>query len=333
MDSPLQPDPYAILGLKHGASLEEVRRAYKRLAMRWHPDRNPAPDAHAQFSEIRSAYDRLTGNAMQDEEEQAPSGDQNGESHHDHVTLTLEEAAFGATREIVVTSRTPCKNCDGTGRRSYSRTTMCGTCFGSGRVRGAGGNLVRCHQCDGRGFITESLCSSCDGRGWKASDRTLQIQVPPGMLAGETLRLAGQGGAAPDGGGQAGDLFVEIRLATHPLFRLEGRDLHVKVPVSVLRRLTGGSITVPTLSGLRDIMLAPGGQNEMRIEGAGFPKRKERPAGDLLVHFHTVFPQHLNGSQLNLLRTADRMMESDLERQSPELAEWQRRLDELDRNG
>lgn len=323
-------DFHQILGVDPDATLAEIKRAYKRLAMRWHPDRNPDPQAQDQFRLVRQAFERLTQkpeDASDDDTAPEPSAKHSkpakpkGEDRRQEVFVDLLDAARGATVTVTVEGREPCNDCNGTGHRSYGRTSMCSHCHGSGRVR-SGGGLKSCSHCHGKGFTTDTRCPSCEGRGWTPADRQLAVTVPPAMLPGEELRISGQGGPAPDDG-EPGDLYLTLRTHPHPLFRLDGHDIHVTVPVSVFRVLAGGSIEVPTLDGVREVLLPEAATNpEIRVAGAGFPGRGRRKPGDLRVHLDTQQLQFLGKEQKAMLEMAEQMLQNNLKAQSPVLARW-----------
>lgn len=322
-------DFHQILGVKPDATAAEIKRAFKRMAMRWHPDRNPDPGAHEQFRLAREAFERLTEAheaASSPSASDAPPPEPSprrprGEDRHMELEVDLEEAALGGSAEVTVAGRKPCTACDGSGHRSYGRTTMCGACHGSGRIRSASG-LEPCPTCSGRGYFTDTRCNECDGRGWHPAERQLSITLPPAMLPGEELRITGQGGAAPDGG-DPGDLYLALKARPHPLFRLEGHDLHLSMPVSVFRVLAGGEIQVPTLGGHIDVLLSESStETRIVVPGAGFPARQKRRAGNLVVHLEVQYPRFLTNEQKALLEMADQVMSQQLDDQSPILARW-----------
>ncbi len=329
-------DFHQILGVEPDASAAEIKRAYRRLAMRWHPDRNPDPTAHDQFRRVREAFERLTQPVADELDDDAateppPPHKQRqsrprGTDHRQDVTVDLTEAAHGTTVTVTIEGREPCDDCDGSGERSYGRTSMCGSCHGSGRLR-SNGKLETCGDCGGKGFTTDNSCPSCQGRGWQPADRQLAVTVPPAMLPGEELRIAGQGGPAPDGG-DPGDLYLTLRTRPHPLFRLQHHDLHVAVPVSIFRLLAGGTIEVPTLTGLHDVLLPEAAASaEIRVPGAGFPARGRRKAGDLVVHLAPQHPAFLSKEQKAMLEMAEQVLQHQLASQSPALAAWNDLLD------
>lgn len=343
------PDFHQVLGVAPDATLAEIKRAYKRLAMRWHPDRNADPQAQDQFRLVREAFERLTRPTEADD---APEADTptpeptpepkaaepkaaepktaeptpRGEDRYQDLELDLAEAARGATVTVTVDGREDCTDCGGTGQRSYGRTSMCAHCLGSGRKR-VGGKLETCGHCHGKGFTTDTHCPTCEGRGWLPAERQLAVSVPPAMLPGEELRVAGQGGPAPDGG-NAGDLYLVLRTRPHPIFELHGRDIRVTVPVSVFRVLAGGPVEVPTLGGVREVLISEAAPSaEIRVAGAGFPARGKRKAGDLLVKLDTQPILFIGKEQKAMLELAEQMLQNNLAAQSPTLERWQATLD------
>lgn len=330
-------DSHEILGVAPDASAAEIKRAYRRLAMRWHPDRNSDPRAHDQFRRVREAFEHLSRRDEERDEpitEDSPASEPSrprrpkGEDRHMEMAVDLIDAARGCIVTVTIDSRSPCTDCDGSGQRSYGRTTMCGNCHGSGRIRGKKG-LETCPDCRGKGFFSDNRCPSCAGRGWHPAERQLAVQIPPAMLHGEEIRVAGQGASAPENG-DPGDLYLSIRIKPHALFLLDGRDVHVNVPVSVFRLLAGGSIAVPTLSGVMDVHLPEGGhKTQLRVPEAGYPGRGARPAGDLLVHFEPQHPQFLSQEQKAMLEMAEQILLRSVGEQSPALAQWHKTLDTL----
>ena len=330
-------DPFALLGLPRTASLEDVKRAYRRLAMRWHPDRNPTATAEAEFKRIKAAYELILdpqrfaqwrdgGEPDDSAAQDAPAGDDLTQT----LTLTLEEAAHGCIKSIELARSTRCTPCHGSGRVQHRHSVPCAKCNGIGRVRGDSSGSILCEGCGGRGFLRETDCTECAGSGWRKKQRTLSVKVPAGILHGERLRLARQARHGPEGEAAAGDLYLEIRLAAHAIFELQQRDLHCTVPVSILRLLIGGKIDVPTLDGSSELELQPCRTHgpDYSLPGQGFPKKHGRGAGDLLVHLQAVYPTHFSARDSALLERLEASLTDDLEQRAPELAAWAEQLRE-----
>jgi len=329
----MHSDHHSILGVAPGASPADVKRAYRRLAMRWHPDRNADPAATEHFKRIREAYDQLVA---VDAPEEAKTDDADPETETGesvaraadirlNLEISLEEAAAGCRKTIDYTRGKACPTCDGSGEAGMTRTRFCAACHGSGRVRDAQRVLATCADCAGRGFFSERICPDCGGSGRETAGVSLEIRVPPGMLPGDELRLAGQGEAASDELA-AGDLFLTIVIRSHPLYQLRGRDLHFSMPVSALALLAGGEIELPSLAGVLHSTLAAGdpAARELRLAGKGFPGRGKYPAGDLVVQLQPVFPGQLNARQRKLLLQANAALLDEAAGSLPEIAAWNR---------
>ena len=220
----MNSDPHEILGVSPGAAPAELKRAYRRLAMRWHPDRSDHPQATERFKEISAAYEQLLATDLPEDEAVADSAEPEERVARAadirlNLDISLEEAAAGCRKTIHYTRGNACTTCDGTGEHGMSRTRFCSACHGSGRVHDAKRNLVRCEDCGGRGLFTERICADCGGSGRDLADVSLEIRVPHGMLPGDELRLAGQGEPGDDEL-QPGDLFLTIIIHSHPLYQL-----------------------------------------------------------------------------------------------------------------
>ncbi|MBN8451524.1 DnaJ C-terminal domain-containing protein [Accumulibacter sp.] len=327
-------DPFAVLGVAPKASREEIRTAYRRLAMRWHPDRNPSPAASAEFKRVHAAYELLLDDERLAVWQQARHGATTdraavGDDLVQPLTLTLEQAAAGCQRTVELPHRVRCSSCAGSGRVHHSHSVPCPACSGCGRVVRAGGRTARCDTCAGHGYLRETACTDCAGSGWQDQPRTLEVTVPPALLAGERLRLARQAPLPPgDELKVAGDLYLEISLAVHELFVLSGLDLHCPIPVSIFRLLCGGRIEVPTLGGTTWIELPPPSPTagEHRLAGLGFPGKGERAAGDLVLHPQAIHPRLAAREDFQLLELLEWRLAADLESRAPLLADWQQRL-------
>lgn len=331
-------DAHAILGVERGASPEDIKRAYRRLAMRWHPDRNDAADAAERFKEIRAAYDWLTTPDEEAEEDEESAADTPPDAEPEpapaeraarapdiRLTLHLDlaAAAAGCRRTVHFTRGIPCDTCEGSGEAGMTRTRFCEACHGSGRVRDAERHLVPCGECAGRGFFSERICPDCGGAGRHVGEVELEVNVPAGVLAGDELRLAGQGEPAHHDL-KAGDLYLTIVLDSHQCFELRGRDLHCRLPVDALALLAGADIEVPVLGGRHTVRLEPGSAEArtLRLAGLGYPGRRRAAAGDLVVELRPVFPKKLNAKQRKALLQAHAALMDEAEATLPEVAAW-----------
>ncbi len=328
-------DPYEVLGVPRNSGPEAWKKAYRRLAMRWHPDRNPDPHATERFKQINAAYEQLlavdlpetpktSASEESPEPEPAPARKRAADIRHS-LELDLEEAATGCRQTVHYTRSKPCPTCAGSGEAGIAKTRFCDACHGSGRIRDAERVLVACPACGGRGIFTERTCRDCHGSGHEIAEISLEITVPPGMLPGDELRLAGQGEPGNDELAP-GDLYLTIILRTHRLFELRGRDLHCRMPVSALAMLAGAGVEVPLLNGVLVCPLEPGAAEvrTLRLAGRGYPGRGKAAAGDLVAELLPHFPSRLNPRQRKALLQAHVALQDDVDTALPEIAAWWR---------
>lgn len=319
-------DAYSLLGLSPGVTQQDIKRAFRRLAMHWHPDRNPDPAAQEHFKNLRAAYERLIAHVgeVEDTAAETPPQRARGADRRQDLALSLEEAFMGCEKPVRLARESDCEACGGSGEELLAHSRLCEHCHGSGRVRIEGG-LQRCHACDGRGYRTRRPCPHCEGSGKTVTWRTLAIKVPPGLLAGDELRIAREGEASPTTGSEPGDLRLRIALHPHELYRLEGRDLRLSRPVSALRLLAGGELSLPTLGGMIVVQLEAGSAapRELRVEGAGFPAGRGQPAGALIAELQPVLPANCDPTLRRLIAELDTELSRKSARYLPEVARWE----------
>ncbi|MDF9715507.1 molecular chaperone DnaJ [Nocardioides sp. ChNu-153] len=239
------------------------------------------------------------------------------------LDVELAEAAFGVTRELKVDTAVVCETCHGDGAAPGSSPQTCTTCRGAGEVAhvqrsflGEIRTLRPCAACRGFGSVIPDPCRTCSGEGRVRSRRDLTVKIPAGVDNGTRVQLAEQGEVGP-GGGPAGDLYVEIRVAEHELFLRQGNDLHCTVTVPMTAAALGADVTLPLLEAdlvedgaeteleteLR-LEIKPGTQSgtEQVLRGRGVPGLRGAGRGDLVVTIAVATPQKLDGRQEALLR-------------------------------
>jgi molecular chaperone DnaJ len=322
-----------LLGITPDATPQAIKKAFRHLAMLWHPDRNPAPEANEMFARLNMACNLLLEPFEQDDPDDGSDGaaatdkqDANGEDRVHELELDLEQICLGGKAEAVLESQTECMVCGGAGIRESTHSQLCHTCHGSGRVK-QGKNLAPCADCNGRGYSRRAPCPECKGSGRQTTRRVLTVTVPAGMLPGDELRLEGEGHPAPSRKGRPGNLRLRIQLRPHPLYTLEGSDLVLERPVSVFTLLGGGTIVVPSPDGARylDIKPGSGGAREQSISGGGVPARGKRAAGKLRVRLTPVLPSTSTAALLKLYHALQAEIERAEPSPLPELADWEKR--------
>ncbi len=187
------------------------------------------------------------------------------------MEITLEEAYTGKAATLKLPTSATCEACAGTGAKKGSKPKTCATCAGHGRVRAQQGFFAierTCPTCQGRGEIIDNPCPSCAGSGRKTVERTLSVNVPPGVEDGTRIRLAGEGEAGVRGG-PPGDLYIFLSVKPHPFFQRDGADLYCRVPISMVRAALGGEITRPRASTAREMQAESAGGHAIRPPDQG----------------------------------------------------------------
>lgn len=283
-------DYYKIMGLKRDATLDEIKRAHRKLARKYHPDISKDPDAEAKFKEAgeaykvlkdpvkRAAYDKLGRNFKSGQEFNPPP---NWDAGFEFKNTDFSDIGSGFSdffEELF-------------GQRSHTSRADSGAQFSShGQDHHAKVtvDLEDAFYGATRSINLQTPVLDTDGQ-MRMSNHTLNIKIPKGIKEGQQIRLAGQGSAGI-GNGRQGDLYLEIHFNPHPLYRAEGRDLHMQLPVTPWEVALGETVKVPTPAGTVDLKIAAGSNSgsKLRLKGRGIPGS---PAGDLYLTLSVVAPQ------------------------------------------
>ena len=238
-------------------------------------------------------------------------GRERGADRRADLEITLEEAFKGKTAKLDVPTTMLCEKCAGSGAKQGSRPRTCATCHGHGRVRATQGffSIERaCPSCHGRGQTIDNPCSACAGMGRVTRERSLSVNIPPGVEDGTRIRLAGEGDAGVRGAA-SGDLYLFLSVKPHPFYQRDGADLFCRVPISMVAAALGGDITVPTLDGGQAKLRIPEGAQtgkQFRLKGKGMPILRSRDFGDLHIQAVVETPQSLTRRQRELLMEFDK---------------------------
>ena len=336
-------DYYEVLGVSRDASGDEIKRAYRKLAMKYHPDVADDPSSAEKFKEIGEAYAVLSdakkrqmydlgGNPMGGggaggmggygfpggaagfdvgglfdamfgaQTSRGPrSRVRKGQDALVRLNLTLAEAAFGVTKPIRVDTAVVCPTCSGKGSADGEEPVTCSTCHGSGDVQtvqrsflGDIRTVQPCPTCRGYGTIIQHPCGECSGEGRVRSTRTINVKIPAGVSPGNRVHLDSQGEVGP-GGGPAGDLYVELTVSQHEVFKREGDNLEMVAKLPMTAAALGTEVWIETLEADVEgtapedakvkVEVPAGTQSGARlvVQGRGVPRLRGTGRGDLGV--------------------------------------------------
>lgn len=331
-------DLYEILGVRRGATIAEIQRAFQKRQRQLHPALNPGdPVAADRFEAISQAFEVLSDSRARAEydvsgklpfkpiavpvvgfegfdfsvrvghagfrelfggsAEPSPTPPGPGEDLEQRTRITFEESLKGTTRRLHVVRQDICGACQGAGEVNLSPVT-CPTCRGSGRVRASRGHMIftrPCPDCGARGVVGRRSCGRCGGEGRLMQSEWLDVTIPAGVDSGSRVRVPGFGNAGRLGG-RGGDLVIIVDVELHPVYRREGEDLILDVPLAVPEAALGAHVEVPTPDGSVTIEIPAGTQagQRFRLRKRGVPRVGGKGRGDLFVEVRVEIPRVLD---------------------------------------
>ena len=329
-------DPYAVLGVDRKAPAADIKKAYRKLAREFHPDRNAGDKkAEERFKEVSEAYDVLSdpekraafdrgdgpfgaanpftgfeGGGFSDilsnifggaGGRRARPGPERGRDLEAEIQISFDQAVHGGQVPLTVPLSERCTTCNGTGARPGTTPSVCPRCEGRG-IESMGQGMFSisqpCSRCGGRGTVIESPCPTCNGTGATRGVKRLRVNIPGGVHDGSRIRLAGKGEAGLRGG-PPGDLYVITHVTASPVFTQKGQHLEVEVPLTIVEALRGAEVEVPTLSGRKTLRVAPGTRHGTvaRLRGEGPPRPGAKANGDIHYRFVIELPSTLTDAQ------------------------------------
>lgn len=365
-----QRDLYEVLGVDRNADAATIKKAYRKLAMKYHPDVNKEPDAEDKFKEINAAYEVLSDEEKRKMYDQygfagidpnfnpnfgqgSPFGQggfdfsdifgnggfssfggsssggfedifgdlfgagarsrtyQNnrpmqGEDRFMRMNISFMDSINGKTESISVNVDEPCPHCHGTGAEHPEDVHVCEKCHGTGtvyeRVNTMFGTMqqqVVCDACNGKGETISETCHTCNGSGYENKTVKLDIKIPEGIKNGQKIRVPGKGEAGLNGGPN-GDLYIEVRVPEDPVFKREGDNIHVTIPISAIDATIGGTVEVPTVHGNVELRIPEGTQpnQKFRLKGKGVKSRTG--VGDEVVEVRVEIPKKVSRKEREL---------------------------------
>lgn len=347
-------DYYKILNVARNASKDEIKKAYRKLAHKFHPDKG-GDEKH--FKEINEAYQILSDERKRAQYDQfGTTGDQMGGAQHGGfewpggfrmdfgggagdargfadfdlsdmfedmlaggggrrkaaaergrdlriaLEIAFEDSIMGAKKELRLTRLVRCARCSGSGGEPGTKMETCATCQGKGNIQktqrtflGSFTQVSVCAHCKGEGKMPEKACGECRGKGVTAKEEALEIFIPRGIRDGEILKMTGKGDAA-SAGRTPGDLYIEIHVLAHPVFRRQGDDIVMRLPITVSQAILGGGVDVATLDGAIRLKVPEGTQpgDVLSVRGRGAWHTSGYGRGDLLVEIKVEIPKRVS---------------------------------------
>ena len=347
----MSKDYYETLGVSKGASKDEIKKAFYKLAHKYHPDKKEGDES--KFKQVNEAYQVLSDDDKRAKYDQFGSAYQNmggstggygaqggfggfdfsgangaefdfgnlndifsdffgggmgggrreqrrGRDISTEINISFSDSIFGTNRKILITKTSECLTCHGSGAKAGTRMVTCKHCNGQGQIRESKrtifGNIASnkiCEACLGAGEVPEHSCETCKGKGVLRREEEVSIVIPAGIRDGEMIRMTGFGEAVPKG--VAGDLYIKINVAPHPVFKRDGHDLVMSLNLKLSDALLGTKYPIETLDGHIEVTIPEGvGINEiLRVKGKGVPTGKNK-RGDLLIKLNIKLPSKLS---------------------------------------
>lgn len=259
---------------------------------------------------ISSIFGGGFGGSSRSSKSQRQNMPQSGQDILVGLSLTFEEAAFGVEKEVNVRRVENCPACHGSGAKNGTSFKTCPNCGGSGQVKsvqktpfGQFSSVVPCPTCKGMGKVVEEVCPKCNGNSRREFTRKIKVNIPAGIDNDQRINYAGEGGAGINGGSN-GNLIVQIKVLPHKLFKRDGTNLHITVPISMIDATLGTTIEIPTLDGKAKLSIPSGTQTgtEFKIKNKGVKYLKRDHHGDLFVKVFVEVPKTVSRDQKELLK-------------------------------
>ena len=353
---PDKRDYYDILGVSKGVTDEQLKIAFRKKALEYHPDRNKSKDAEEKFKEINEAYQILSDSEKRAKYDQFGhagvtgaagstgfegfgdifdaffGGSQSSSSRKASyrgadleypITLEFEEAVFGGEKGITIEKLTRCDTC---------KPINCSSCSGTGQIKraqrtmfGQFTQVVNCPKCSGTGDSFDSGCQKCKGSGRYQDTKNIFVTIPQGIDDGMQIRLQGEGEPGL-GGGQDGDLYVVVKVQDHNIFVRSGNNIELSIELNVPTLVLGGVIKIPTIQGEESLTIAPGTQSGQifRLRGKGIVDvREQNKRGDELIKVFVKIPKKLTKEQREIYQKLQTISEDDTKKS---VSDWVSRI-------
>ena len=353
---PDKRDYYDILGVSKRATDEQLKIAFRKKALKYHPDRNKSKDAEEKFKEINEAYQILSDSEKRAKYDQFGhagvtgaagsagfggfgdifdaffGGSQSSSNRKASykgadleypITLEFEESVFGGEKGITIEKLIRCDTC---------KTINCSNCSGTGQIKraqrtmfGQFTQVVNCQKCSGTGDSFDSGCQKCKGSGRYQDTKNIFVTIPQGIDDGMQIRLQGEGEPG-FGTGQDGDLYIVVKVQEHNIFVRSGNNIEISIELNVPTLVLGGVIKIPTIQGEESLTIAPGTQSGQifRLRGKGIVDvREQNKRGDELIKVFVKIPKKLTKEQREIYQKLQAISEDDTKKS---VSDWVSRI-------
>ena len=353
---PDKRDYYDILGVSKRATDEQLKIAFRKKALEYHPDRNKSKDAEEKFKEINEAYQILSDSEKRAKYDQFGhagvtgasgtagfggfgdifdsffGGSQSSSNRKASyrgadleypITLEFEESVFGGEKGITIEKLIRCDTC---------KTINCSNCSGTGQIKraqrtmfGQFTQVVNCQKCSGTGDSFDSGCQKCKGSGRYQDTKNIFVTIPQGIDDGMQIRLQGEGEPG-FGTGQDGDLYIVVKVQEHNIFVRSGNNIEISIELNVPTLVLGGVIKIPTIQGEESLTIAPGTQSGQifRLRGKGIVDvREQNKRGDELIKVFVKIPKKLTKEQREIYQKLQAISEDDTKKS---VSDWVSRI-------
>lgn len=351
---------YTVLNLDKNATQEEIKKSYKKLAMKYHPDKNINDNsAEEKFKKINEAYVILSDTKKRQQydhfghtennsqytytqtnfndifgdffgdffgQQNTQSVNKKGSDLSYKINITLEEAVHGTTVVIKFDTLDYCKTCKNTGIKSGTKIKKCIKCNGTGNIRikqGIFSIQQQCYVCNGKGSKVEEYCNQCNGEGRYKKTKKISIKVPPGIDDQHKIKIKNEGEAGKNGN-ISGDLFVTVNIQEHEIFKRKNLDIYCDIPISITQAALGGEIEIPTLNKKIKLKIPKETQTGrlFRIKNNGIKSINRKTTGDMYFRLIIEMPIKITSKQEELLRQLHNTIEENKKIQIPKTANW-----------